>query len=87
MPQPFRFQSSQKGEEKSSIKKLDLVNVSSSFVSVNTEISTWFEIRRFDWSNFLDMELMFRFLVMTICGFFSLTFFKFPYFINIIWCT
>ena len=47
MPPPFRFRSSRKGDEKPSIRKLDVVKVSSSFVSVNTNISTWFEIRHF----------------------------------------
>ena len=45
MPPPSQFQSSRKGEEKPFIRKLDVVNVSSSFVSVNTNMSTWFEIR------------------------------------------
>ena len=63
---PFRFQSSQKGEEKPSVRKLDVVNISSSFVSVNTNISTWFEIRQFNLSNFPDMELVFLdFLILT----------------------
>ena len=71
MPQPFRFRSSRKGEEKPSIRRLDVVNVSSSFVSVNTNISTWFEIRHFNWSNFPDVELRFRFPIITFFGFFS----------------
>ena len=70
----FRFRSSRIGEEKPSIRKLDVLNVSSSFVSVNINILTWFEIRHFNWSNFPDMELMFRFPVVTFLGFFSLTF-------------
>ena len=65
MPPPFQFRPSRKDEEKSSIRKLDVVNVSPSFVSVNTNISTWFEIRHFNWSNFPDMELMLRFPIIT----------------------
>ena len=42
------------------------MNVSFSFVSVNTNISTWFEIRHFNWSNFLDVDLMFRFPIITV---------------------
>ena len=73
VPPPFRFRSSRKGEEKPSVRKLDVVNVSSSFVSVNTNISTSLEIRHFNWSNFPDMELIFRFPIITFFGFFSLT--------------
>ena len=40
MPPPFQFRFSWKGEEKPSIRKLDVVNVSSNFASVNTNIST-----------------------------------------------
>ena len=47
MPPPLWLRSSRKGEEKPSIRKLDVVSISSSFVSVNTNISTWFEIRHF----------------------------------------
>ena len=36
----FRFRFSRKGEEKPSIRKLDVLNVSSSFVSVNINILT-----------------------------------------------
>ena len=72
IPPLFRFRSSQKGEEKPSLRKLDVANVSSSFVSVNTNISTWFDIRHFKWSNFPDMELMFRFPIITFFGSFSL---------------
>ena len=46
MPPPFGFQSSRKDKEKPSIRKLYFVNVSSSFVSVNASIRTWFEIRQ-----------------------------------------
>ena len=46
---PNRFRPSRKGEKKPSIRKLDVENVSSSFASVNTNISTWFEIRHFNW--------------------------------------
>ena len=74
IPPPFWLRSSRKGEEKPSIRNLHVINVSSSFVSVNTNISTWSEIRHFNWLNFLDMELMFRFPIITFFGFFSLTF-------------
>ena len=74
VPPRFRFWSSRKGEEKPSIRKLYVVNALSSFVSVSTNISTWFEMRRFDWSSFPDIELMFRFSIMTFFGFFNLTF-------------
>ena len=47
MSPPLWLRSSRKGEEKPSIRKLDVVSISSSFVSVNTNISTWFEIRHF----------------------------------------
>ena len=67
---PFLFLSSQKGEEKASIRVLDVANVSSSFLSVNTSISTWFEIKHFTWSNFADMELIFRFPVKSLLGFY-----------------
>ena len=40
MPPPFRFRYSRKGKEKPSIRKLDVIKVSSSFVSVSTSIST-----------------------------------------------
>ena len=72
IPPPFRFRSTRKGEGKPSIRKIDVVNVLSSFVSVNANISTWLGIRHL--SNFPDMELMFRFPIMTVFGFFSLTF-------------
>ena len=71
---PFRFRFSRKGEEKPSIRKLDVANVLLSFVSVNTNTSTWFEIRYFNYSNFLDMKLMFRFPKTTLFGSFSLIF-------------
>ena len=52
MPPSFGFQSSRKGEEKPSIRMPDVVSISSSFLSVNTNVSKWFEIRNFNWSNF-----------------------------------
>ena len=74
LPPPIRFQSSRKGKVKPSIRMLDVVNVSSSFFSVNTIISTWFEIRHFNWSNFHDLESMFRFPIITFFRFFRLTY-------------
>ena len=74
MPPPFRFWSSRKGEEKPSIRKLDVINISSSFFSVNVNISTWFEIRHFNWSNFPDIESIFRFPIITFFECFSLTY-------------
>ena len=65
MPPPFGFRSSRKGEQKPSIRKLNVVNVSSSFVSVNTYLSTSFGKRHFNWLNVPDMKLMFRFPAMT----------------------
>ena len=71
---PFRFWSSRKGEETTSLRMLDVKSISSSFVSVNSNISTRFEIRQFNCSNFPDKELMFRFPIITFVEFFSLTF-------------
>ena len=65
MPPPFWFRSSRKGEQKPSIRKLNVVNISSSFVSVNTNLSTWFKKRHFNWSHFPDMKLMFTVPIMT----------------------
>ena len=76
MPTPFQFWPSWKVKEKPSVRKLDVANISSSFVSANANTSTWFEIRHFNWWHFPGMGLMYRFPMTTCFGFFSLTFLR-----------